>query len=263
MSARTDAIVEWLRQRLSRAGANGFVVGLGGDVESAVAARLCQAASPDHIIAVLLPCHSDPDDDDDAQLVAEHFDIPAIRIDLAPVHDVIIEDLRYADEHLPEEQAVAPPRRGDLRGRMPMANVKPRLRMTTLYFLANRLNYLVAGSINRSELAIGCVTKYGDGGVDVLPIGHLLKSEVFEAAADLGVPPPILAKIPRTGVRLGLTHEWQAESDDVEGFTHDDLETYLMKGADAVAPELATRIEHLIRQNEHKRTPAPAPDLTL
>ena len=61
---------------------------------------------------------------------------------------------------------------------MPLANVKPRLRMTALYFIANSLNYLVAGTGNRAELTIGYFTKYGDGGVDLLPIGGLLKTEV-------------------------------------------------------------------------------------
>ena len=76
----------------------------------------------------------------------------------------------------------------DLKAKLPLANVKPRLRMTTLYFVANTLNYMVAGTGNRSELSIGYFTKYGDGGVDLLPIGDLLKSEVRTAAQELGVP---------------------------------------------------------------------------
>ena len=78
----------------------------------------------------------------------------------------------------------------DLKAKLPLANVKPRLRMTTLYFVANTLNYMVAGTGNRSELSIGYFTKYGDGGVDLLPIGNLLKSEVRAAARALGVPDP-------------------------------------------------------------------------
>ena len=61
----------------------------------------------------------------------------------------------------------------DIKQQLPEANVKPRLRMASLYFIANSLNYLVAGTGNRSEITLGYYTKYGDGGVDVLPIGGL------------------------------------------------------------------------------------------
>src|SRR4051812_31518170 len=115
MSARTDAIVEWLRQRLTISGANGFVIGLSGGVDSAVVARLCQAAAPSNVLAVIMPCHGDLQDDEDARLVATHFGIPSMRVDLAPVYDVFVEDLGYTAEHLPEGQAVAPPPRDDIR----------------------------------------------------------------------------------------------------------------------------------------------------
>ena len=85
--------------------------------------------------------------------------------------------------------------------------MKPRLRMTTLYFVANSLNYLVAGTGNRSELTIGYFTKYGDGGADVLPIGTLLKSEVQALARALEIPAPIIEKPPSAGLWLGQTDE--------------------------------------------------------
>jgi len=253
MSARTDAIVDWLRQRLAQTGARGFVVGLSGGLDSAVVARLCQKAAPANVLAVQLPCHGNPEDDDAARLLADHFEMPTMRIDLAPVYDVFVEDLGYAADHLPDDQDVsyAP---GDIRARVPMANVKPRLRMTTLYFLANAMNYLVAGSGNRCELEIGCVTKYGDGGVDLLPIGHLLKSEVREAARELDVPSEIIDKAPSAGL-------WTGQADEAEmGFRYDELERYLANGAQTVAPELAALFERLVRQNEHKRTPPPTPE---
>ena len=254
MSARTDAIVEWLRERLTRAGANGFVVGLSGGLDSAVVARLCQSAAPSHVLAVIMPCHGDRQDDEDARMVAAHFGIQSVRVDLAPVYDVFVEDLRYTAEHLPKDHAVAAPAADDFRARVPMANVKPRLRMTTLYFLANSMNYLVAGTGNRSELAIGYFTKYGDGGVDLLPLGRLLKSDVREAARELGVPEEIIGKAPSAGL-------WPGQTDEEEmGFSYAELENYLTKGPDAVAPALATRLERLIRQSEHKRAAAPVPE---
>ena len=137
---------------------------------------------------------------------------------------------------------------------MPLANVKPRMRMATLYFLANSLNYLVAGTGNRSELAIGYFTKYGDGGVDLLPVGHLLKSEVRALARELGVPASIIEKPPSAGL-------WPGQTDEVEmGFTYADLENYLTGGPETVAPALAMRIERLVRASEHKRTTPPTPD---
>ena len=107
---------------------------------------------------------------------------------------------------------------------MPVANVKPRLRMATLYFVANSLNYLVAGTGNRSELTIGYFTKYGDGGVDLLPIGSLLKSEVRKLARELGVPQPIIDKPPSAGLWVGQTDEEEM------GFSYADLERYLTDG---------------------------------
>jgi NAD+ synthase len=254
MSVRTEAIVEWLRQQLTQSGAGGFVVGLSGGVDSAVVARLCQAAAPANVVGVIMPCHSERDDDEAARLVASTFHIPTVRVDLAPAYDVLIEDLHGAVAAIPKAQLEATHSGDDLRARAAGANVKPRLRMTTLYFLANTLNYLVAGTGNRSELAIGYFTKYGDGGADVLPIGGLLKSEVQAAARQLGVPPAIVDKPPSAGL-------WAGQTDEAEmGFSYDSLEKHLTKGPEAVAPALAMRIERLIRRSEHKRTLPPVPE---
>jgi NAD+ synthase len=254
MSARTNAIVEWLRQQLARSGARGFVVGLSGGLDSAVVARLCQAAAPANVVGVVMPCHGDPQDAEDARLVATHFNLPMVRVDLAPAYDVLLEDLHGAVAAAPQEQRAGALPPDDPRARLPSGNVKPRLRMTTLYFLANTLNYLVAGTGNRSELAIGYFTKHGDGGVDVLPIGDLLKSDVQAAARDLGVPEAIIDKAPSAGL-------WAGQTDEAEiGFSYDTLERYLTKGPQAVAPALAMRAERLIRQSEHKRTLPPVPE---
>ena len=165
------------RHRISMAGARGLVVGLSGGIDSALVSRLCQMAMPDHVVGVILPCHGDERDETDARLTAAHFNIPVIRIDLAAAYDRLIADLKAAVTHLPPEHAPVPPTDDtDIRARVPLANVKPRLRMTSLYYVANSLNYLVAGTGNRSELTIGYFTKHGDGGVDILPIAGLLKS---------------------------------------------------------------------------------------
>ena len=255
MPTRAKEIALWLRQQATIAGARGYAVGLSGGVDSAVVARLCQMATPGKVIGVIMPCHSDPRDEQDAELVAHRFSLPAIRLDLAPAYDLLIADMKTLLLRLPRDQAPdGEEETVDIKSRMPLANVKPRLRMTTLYFVANSLNYLVAGTGNRSELTIGYFTKYGDGGVDVLPIGGLTKNQVFAMAREFEVPETIIAKPPTAGL-------WAGQTDEEEmGFSYSDLERYLVKGPDGVAPALAMRIERLVRTTEHKRAVPPTPD---
>lgn len=228
------------------AGARGFVVGLSGGIDSAVVARLCQMAVHSHILGVLLPCYSQPQDEDDARLVAKTFKIPTARVDLAPAYDALQESLYVAIKGLPHEVHVV-----DIKQQLPEANSKPRLRMTTLYFIANSLNYLVAGTGNRSEIALGYYTKYGDGGVDLLPIGGLFKSEVRSLARALGVPAPVIDKAPSAGLWIGQTDETEM------GFTYEALEAYLTHGRAAVPASVADRIENLRSASDHKRALPP------
>jgi NAD+ synthase len=244
-------IVNWLRQRATAATARGFVVGLSGGIDSAVVARLCQLATPGQVAGVIMPCGSDPCDEADAGLVADAFGIRTIRVDLEPAYDALVAATRGALGALPAEMR---PPVDDAAGRVALGNVRPRLRMTTLYYIANSLNYLVAGTGNRSELTIGYFTKHGDGGVDVLPIGHLLKSRVRTLAQELGVPQAIIDKAPSAGLWLGQTDEAEM------GFSYADLERYLADGPEGVSPALALRLERLIRATEHKRSLPPMPE---
>jgi NAD+ synthase len=257
MEPRVSDIAAWLQQRVSVASARGLVVGLSGGIDSAVVMRLCQMATPGRVVGVTMPCHSDPRDEADARLVADHFGVPVVRMDLGPAYDRLVSDLQAIASQLPVDQRPTSPTDAspDIRARVPLANVKPRLRMATLYFVANSLNYLVVGTGNRSELTIGYFTKYGDGGVDLLPIGDLVKSDVRALAKDLDVPQPIIDKAPSAGLWLGQTDEAEM------GFTYADLERYLTQGPSAVAPALAMRIERLVRASDHKRALAPAPGL--
>lgn len=252
--SRSDRIAGWMRQLLHTTGARGFVVGLSGGIDSAVVARLAQLAAPGNVLAAILPCHSDPRDERDAMLVANHFSMTTARIALSPSYDALVTDVQAALGTLPEPMRAATPA-DPLRGRVPLANIKPRLRMSTLYFFANTLNYLVAGTGNRSELSIGYFSKYGDGGCDLLPIGHLVKSEVRATARELNIPPAIIERTPSAGLWLGQTDEEEM------GFTYADLERYLDDGPQAVSPALAMRIERLMRASEHKRQLPPIPDI--
>jgi NAD+ synthase len=249
--AKAEKIALWMRSHLTAAGARGFVVGLSGGVDSAVVARLAQMAAPGAVTGVLMPCHSDPADERDALAVASHFSLPTIRADLSATYDILTSEAQAALRALPEIVRSATP--ADPVHPVPLANIKPRLRMTTLYFIANNINYLVAGTGNRSELAIGYFTKYGDGGVDLLPLGHLLKREVREMAKELGVPGAIISRPPGAGLWAGQLDE------DEMGFTYAELERYVEEGPQTVPPALAMRIERLTRGSEHKRAMPPIP----
>lgn len=250
--AKAERIATWLREQVAATGAKGLVVGLSGGVDSAVVVRLAQLAVPGHVVGVIMPCHSDMADERDAVAVAKVFDVPFVRIDLAPAYDQFVALGKAALQSLAPAFHDEKPA-DDLRSRVPLANIKPRLRMTTLYFVANKLNYLVAGTGNRSEIAIGYYTKYGDGGVDLLPIANLVKSEVRAIGHEIGVPAEIVDRPPSAGLWIGQTDEGEM------GFSYADLEKFLTEGAAAVAPALAMRIERLVRASEHKRRLPPSP----
>ena len=242
MSDRAERIAKWLRERADHAGARGFVFGLSGGIDSAVVARLCQLAAPHRVLGVLLPCYSHSQDEEDARLVASTFSIPIVRVDLDSTFDALTEALQTAVKGLPTQVESL-----DIKQQMPEANVKPRLRMSALYFIANSLNYLVVGTGNRSELTLGYFTKYGDGGVDLLPIGGLLKSEVRALGRELGVPDRVIDKPPTAGLWVGQTDEAEM------GFSYDTLEAYVTKGPSAVDKAVAERIERLRKVSDHKR----------
>jgi len=246
MSTRADKIASWLRERATKAGARGFIFGLSGGVDSALVARLCQIAAPQRVLGVLMPCYSHGQDEQDARLVASAFSIPVARVDLGPTFDALTDVLEHAVKGLPTHVDVI-----DIKQQLPEANIKPRLRMASLYFLANSLNYLVAGTGNRSEITLGYYTKYGDGGVDLLPIGGLLKSEVRALAREVGVPNQVIDKAPSAGLWMGQTDEGEM------GFTYDALEQYLEHGVTAVGTEVAKRIEQLRAVSNHKREMPP------
>jgi NAD+ synthase len=246
----SDRIAGWLQERVHAAGAQGLVFGLSGGIDSAVVARLCQMAAPDRCVGVIMPCHSDPNDEADARLVAGHFRIPVLRVPLEAPFDALTSTVDGAFDAV---EGLRPHATDDVKARMPMANVKPRLRMATLYFVANRLNYLVAGTGNRSEITIGYYTKYGDGGVDLLPLGRLVKREVWDLARELGVPERVIEKAPSAGLWLGQTDESEM------GFTYAELEQFINQGPSAVSAKAAERIQHLARVSEHKRGLPPMP----
>jgi NAD+ synthase len=248
-----DDIATWLREHLHAAGAEGFVLGLSGGIDSAaVCALCCRAAGPERVLGAIMPSHSNPLDVEHAELAGRTFGVETTVIDLSPITDLLLAAMPDAGEG-----PVAGEWRADeSRRRLAVANVRPRLRMTTLYYLANLRNRLVVGTGNKSEAMIGYFTKYGDGGVDLLPIVDLYKHEVRALAHQLGVPAPIIDKPPSAGL-------WPGQTDEGEiGMSYDDLDHALAareRGAlDEIPAAHLAHIERLIGSSGHKRQPAPA-----
>lgn len=253
--ALADEIAGWLRHHLEQAGASRLVVGLSGGIDSAVVCALCtMAVGPSRVIAAILPIASRPVDRDDAESVAREFEVIPREIDLSPVYDALVAAMPDDDAAGLEDANVAAASQ-EMRRRLTLANLKPRLRMTTLYYLANRYNGLVVGTGNKTELSIGYFTKYGDGGVDLLPLGDLDKTTVRALAQALGVPQPVIAKAPSAGL-------WEGQTDEAEiGYTYEALDEALRRlaaeNAGEVDPALTNRVSSLIASSEHKRRPVP------
>jgi NAD+ synthase len=227
-----DKITTWLKGYAAQAGCDGYVVGLSGGIDSACTAALCRRAVGANVLGVLMPCHGSTEDAEMAYLVAEAFDLQTIVVDLGPVFDVLV--------------AALP---ADL-SEMAMANIKPRLRMATLYALAQTHNYLVAGTGNKSELMAGYFTKYGDGGVDVEPLGDLYKWQVRDLGRELGVPQPIIDRPPSAGL-------WPGQTDEGEmGLTYDELDAALAAieagRTGVIEPALLARVRRMIAGAAHK-----------
>lgn len=226
-------IVDWIRERVREAGCKGVVIGLSGGIDSSVCAALCREAFPKETLGLILPCHSHPRDKEDAELLARTIDLPYKVVDLGPTFDTLLSSLHKEEQ----ESTIA------------VVNMKPRLRMTTLYYYAQSRRYLVAGTDNRTELLLGYFTKYGDGGIDFAPLGSLVKTEVIELAKEMGIPERIIEKPPSAGL-------WEGQEDEEElGLTYEEVDTYILTGQ---APDhVKRRVEELAKKNQHKlQTPA-------
>ena len=235
-----EGLVSWIKDRVAAAGGKGVVLGLSGGVDSSVAAVLCQRAFPQNTLAVLMPCYSNQEYMAHARMVAEKFAIPTRTVALDSVFDGLL-------KVLPEDKADP-----DV-SRLAQANIKARLRMLTLYYFANRLKYIVVGAGNRDELSIGYFTKYGDGGVDIMPIGNLVKKEVIELAIFLDIPQPIIGKPPSAGL-------WPGQTDEGEmGITYKELDRYLLSGE--ATTETRKKIETRLAVCLHKRSTPPIAEI--
>lgn len=206
-----DEIVGWLYNSLEETGTDGFVVGVSGGVDSAVTSTLC-AETGGSTVALSMPqgCLSDGDrramnhqkwlEDNYSNVRTEEF-----RID--QMNEAFVG--QFEEKGLDEGLTIA--------------NMQSRVRMTALYAYANTENLLVAGTGNKVEdEGVGFFTKFGDGGVDLLPICDLLKTEVWELAEYLGINEEIVEATPTDGL-------WADNRSDEEqlGMSYPEIEKYM------------------------------------
>lgn len=234
---KISQLVNWIKEKVTEANADGAVVGVSGGIDSAVVAYLIKRAFPEHSLGVIMPCKSHAHDEKDALEIVNSCQIAHYVVDLTETHEQMFS--------LIETQLKSNQQWNPMMERLGDANMRARLRMTTLYTIANNFRYLVVGTDNAAEWYTGYFTKYGDGGVDINPLVHLTKGEVKEMATALGVPKRIIEKQPSAGL-------WEGQTDESEmGTTYEMIDRYL-KGESVPAKDKQI-IEQLHQRTEHKR----------
>ena len=230
--AEFEKRVEFIRDLVEKSGCDGIVYGNSGGKDSALVGILCKFAC-ENTLGIIMPCASKRNfemDRTDGLEVAEHFGIKTREIDLTPVREAEINQLK-AITALND---------------MAVTNIAPRLRMTTLYAVAASENRLVAGTGNRSEAYMGYFTKWGDGAHDFNPISDLTVTEIYEFLKWLAAPRCVIDKAPSAGLFEGQTDELEM------GVTYAAIDDYLTTGQ---ASERDKKIiERYHRKSEHKRT---------
>ena len=230
-------IVSWLKEEVGRAGAKGVVFGLSGGIDSACVGVLCRKAFGDNCMGLIMPCGSNVEDEEMAFLLANKFSIPVTKISLDDSFKKILDVLP-----IPKNDVVR-------------ANLKPRLRMLTLYYYAANYGYLVAGCGNKTEIKLGYYTKYGDGGADILPLGNLLKTQVKQLAKELDVPAEIIARRPSAGLCPNQFDE------DEMGLSYDEADSILRAIENNNTVDIdrckLNKVTSMISNSQHKRDPIP------
>ncbi|MGB8217066.1 MAG: NAD+ synthase [Candidatus Methanoperedens sp.] len=247
-----DKIVTFIKSKIRESGAQGAVIGLSGGIDSTLTAYLTvEALGPDNVLGLMLPESgvTSKQDLDDALEVARVLGIEHNVIEISSV-------LQTFSSAIPGFDSAA---------KTPNGNLKARTRMCILYYHANLMHRMVVGTGNKTELLLGYFTKYGDGGVDIEPIGGLYKTHVRELARHMGVDAKIINKTPTAGL-------WPGQTDESElGVSYEMADRILAmlvdenKDASLVKkkfpPEIVDRLAARISSNEHKRMPPQSIDI--
>ena len=242
----------FLRAHALADGRTGVVLGLSGGIDSALTARLARdALGAEHVLGVLLPDAAFP-----PALVAET--------------EAYARSLGLASRTLgidPVERAFAAAL-GPEPDRVALGNTKARIRMTVLYAVARAHRRLVVGTGNKSELLLGYFTKYGDGGVDLLPVGDLYKTDVRALAATLDLPEAIRRRPPSAGL-------WEGQTDEEElGAPYEEIDRVLVGleelrsepeivRATGLPADLVRAIARRVAESRHKRRGPPVAKVGL
>lgn len=232
-----EVICEFLRDYSKKSHTDGYVIGVSGGLDSSVvAAILKKAVGKEHVHGILIPIRSNPDDLTDGLTLCKDIDIDYTIIDGTKQFDAAMEEFEKNGIELDRGTA---------------GNFKARMRMSILYAYAQKHNMLVTGTDNKDEAYIGYFTKYGDGGVDILPIVHLTKGEIRAIGRMLGIRKALVERVPSAGLYAGQSDEGEL------GFSYDECDDYLL--GKPVRQEAIDKIEAWHRKTEHKRVPIPSP----
>lgn len=228
-------IEKFLKEYLESNKMDSYVLGLSGGVDSSLVAAIARkAVGKDRLYCYAIDIESNPKDVEDAKKVAKELDLNLEVINLSKTYHSYLNNLSGEDFI-----------------RLTKSNLKVRMRMVALFAYAQEKKGLVLGTDNADERYVGYFTKYGDGAADVLPIVHLTKQEVRDAAKLYGVSEILANRVPSAGLFEGQTDEKEM------GLTYKDLDDFLLgKEIDSKVKE---RIEYLHKISEHKRKPIPEP----
>jgi NAD+ synthase len=204
ISAARQKITEFIKQKVEDAKADGAVVGVSGGIDSAVVAYLSvEAVGSRRVLGLIMPDGrvTPRQDIGDATEITEELGIQMKFVDIASIHESFMKNLEP--------------------NRLAEGNLRARIRMSVLYYYANLSNRVVVGTGDRSEASVGYFTKWGDGGVDILPIGDLYKTEVRKMGEVLGISRRIISK--RSSPRL-----WPGQTAEGElGMTYEVIDSIL------------------------------------
>ncbi len=237
-------IVGRLKEYLEDSGKDGYLIGLSGGIDSSVTTVLVSKATSNFYV-LLMPSSSTPKEDmEDAYSVLSMVKAKE-KSKLINIDGVVGEISKLVET---QEKII-------------VGNIKARTRMILLYAFAQKLNYLVVGTGDKSELLLGYFTKYGDGGVDLLPIGDLYKTQVRKLGEELGLPERIIKKPSSPALWEGQTAEGEL------GISYElaDAILYLrfeeMRTPEEISQELnvdkslVLKVERMVKSSQHKRLP--------